>query len=498
MLAAAIGRMYHIDHRPMHTDEAVHGVKFIELLEHGVYKYDPHEYHGPTLYYLTLPVALLCGRTTAAELNETTLRIVPLLASLLFFIPLLFLGRVLKGGSLITAALITALSPIIVYYSRYYIHETLLAGFMFMFIGFIWLYVIKKRPGYICAAAAFLGLAIATKETVTLSIAAFSIAAAATLLSESDLRKSCHSFLNWKHLAIGFAALFAVILLFYSSFFTNASGPVDFIKAYIHCFSRAGGQGHQKPWYYYLRLLIYFKERPGFTATEVYIIAAATLTGIAAFSGIIKDQLTRAFAKFLAVYSFALLIIYSLLPYKMPWLALNWMQPMAVMSGIGLTALISKQRPLFIRLTAVVLFAAAALHLSYQIYRENGRFMCDSRNPYVYAHTGTDFLRLPAMLDDVAALSPTGAEMPIMVISDEYWPLPWYLRNLCSVGYWHSAPKHISAAVLVTSIDIATELNPQLEDEYTSGIYGLRSGVLLVAFVRNDLWKMYLEQKAVQ
>jgi uncharacterized protein (TIGR03663 family) len=498
MLATAIGRMYHIDHRPMHTDEAVHGVKFIELLEHGFYKYDPHEYHGPTLYYLTLPVALLCGRTTAAELDETTLRIIPLLASLLFFIPLLFLGRILKQGSLVTAALITALSPIIVYYSRYYIHETLLTGFMFMFIGFIWLYLIKHRPGYICAAAVFLGLAIATKETVTLSIAAFSIAAAATLLSESDLRKSCHSFLNRKHLAIGLTALFAVILLFYSSFFTNPSGPADFVKAYIHCFSRAGGQGHQKPWYYYLRLLIYFKERPGFTATEVYIIAAASLTGIAAFSGIIKDQLSRAFTKFLTVYSFALFIIYSLLPYKMPWLALNWMQPMAVIAGIGFAALISKQRPLFVRLIAVALFSAAALHLSYQIYRENGRFMCDSRNPYVYTHTGTDFMRLPAMLDDVAAISPAGGRMPIMVMSDEYWPLPWYLRNFTAVGYRHSTPQQISAPVLVTSIDIATELNPQLETEYTSGIYGLRSGVLLVAFVRNDLWKLYLDRKSLR
>jgi len=40
--------------RPMHGDEAVHADKFGDLLESGVYAYDPNEYHGPTLNYLTL------------------------------------------------------------------------------------------------------------------------------------------------------------------------------------------------------------------------------------------------------------------------------------------------------------------------------------------------------------------------------------------------------------------------------------------------------------
>ena len=47
--------------RPMHADEAIHADKLGTLLEGGGYAYDPADYHGPTLYYLTLVPAWLQG-----------------------------------------------------------------------------------------------------------------------------------------------------------------------------------------------------------------------------------------------------------------------------------------------------------------------------------------------------------------------------------------------------------------------------------------------------
>ena len=46
VLAIAL-RVPDLTRRPMHTDEAVHAVKFGMLLEDGVYRYDRVEYHGP-------------------------------------------------------------------------------------------------------------------------------------------------------------------------------------------------------------------------------------------------------------------------------------------------------------------------------------------------------------------------------------------------------------------------------------------------------------------
>jgi len=61
-LALAL-RLPRLNLRPMHVDEAVHAVKFDTLWRTGLYKYDLNEYHGPTLYYATLPAA---SRSTAS------------------------------------------------------------------------------------------------------------------------------------------------------------------------------------------------------------------------------------------------------------------------------------------------------------------------------------------------------------------------------------------------------------------------------------------------
>ena len=81
MLLAIAGalalRVPKLDSRPFHNDEAVNAVKVSELWEHGRYKYDPDEYHGPTLHYATLPFLWLSGARNSDELKDSTLRIAP-------------------------------------------------------------------------------------------------------------------------------------------------------------------------------------------------------------------------------------------------------------------------------------------------------------------------------------------------------------------------------------------------------------------------------------
>ncbi len=79
-------RTFQLDNRPLHTDEAVHAVKFGELLEDGTYLYDPIEYHGPTLNYLTLISATLLGENNFSEISEYTIRLVPAIISLFLII----------------------------------------------------------------------------------------------------------------------------------------------------------------------------------------------------------------------------------------------------------------------------------------------------------------------------------------------------------------------------------------------------------------------------
>ncbi|HOK47792.1 MAG TPA: hypothetical protein PLK67_17740, partial [Bryobacteraceae bacterium] len=128
-VAAAL-RLPHLADRPMHADEAVLADKFGTLLETGVYDYDPRDYHGPVLLYATLVPSWLRGIRTYVDLDEQALRIVPVFFGLLLVaMPLLLAWGVGRAEALAAAGL-TAVSPAIVYYSRYYIPEMLLVCFL--------------------------------------------------------------------------------------------------------------------------------------------------------------------------------------------------------------------------------------------------------------------------------------------------------------------------------------------------------------------------------
>ena len=116
-------RLPQLDRRPLHTDESVHAIKFRGLWEQGVYRYDPHEYHGPSLYYFTLPSAWLSGARNFADTSETTYRIVPVLfgVGLILLLPLLRDG--LGTGATLAAGVLTAVSPALLFFSRYYIRQ---------------------------------------------------------------------------------------------------------------------------------------------------------------------------------------------------------------------------------------------------------------------------------------------------------------------------------------------------------------------------------------
>ena len=141
--------------RPMHGDEAIHAIKFGQLLEQGTYRYDRNDYHGPTLNYFTLIPAKLSGAANLKQVNEMTLRIVPVVFGTLLVLLLLLLADGLGTGATIIAAILTAISPAMVFYSRYYIQEMLLVCFTFGLIVSGYRYVQSKNVGW-----AFIGRGI--------------------------------------------------------------------------------------------------------------------------------------------------------------------------------------------------------------------------------------------------------------------------------------------------------------------------------------------------
>src|SRR5438552_10972407 len=238
-------RCARLDVRPMHNDEAVNAIKFGRLWEQGAYKYDPNEHHGPTLYYATVALAQLTGAPDFEHCTEKRRRVLTLLVGLgtILLSPLIADGLGRKGT--IWAAVFTAVSPSFVFYSRYYIHEMLLVFFAFLTLAAGWRYWRTRKIGWVLLAGAGLGMMHATKETFVITVSAALLALWLNqvwnlLLDASGLPVPVPR-LNLWHLAAALGVWLLVAISLFSSFLTNASGPLDSIRTYGPWLNRAGG-----------------------------------------------------------------------------------------------------------------------------------------------------------------------------------------------------------------------------------------------------------------
>lgn len=134
-------RFFKLDLRPFHHDEGVNGFFLTTLFNDGVYKYDPANYHGPTLYYITLAFAKVFGLETIPV--RASVAIFGVLTVVLAFFLKRYIGKI---GSLF-AALFLALSPGIVFISRYFIHEIFFVFLSLALVIAILFFIEKRRAG---------------------------------------------------------------------------------------------------------------------------------------------------------------------------------------------------------------------------------------------------------------------------------------------------------------------------------------------------------------
>jgi hypothetical protein len=190
--------------------------------------------------------------------------------------------------------------------------------------------------------------------------------------------------------------------------------------------------------------------------------------------------------------------IFSLIPYKTPWNLLPFYVVAVALAGAGFAALVDMTRSRAIGALVAVAFAAASCQLGWQAWRAAVVYAADPRNPYVYAQTVPDAVRMASRIRDLSALHADGARMQVSVIAppDEQWPLPWYLRSMPNVGYWtHSGDAvALRAPVIVCSLDRTAALDGALGDRYVSEFYGLRPDVLQALYVERGLWDRFLAQ----
>jgi uncharacterized protein (TIGR03663 family) len=483
VIAAIVYRSSSLEKRPMHVDEAVHAIKFGRLLEKGDYRYDPVEYHGPTLNYFTLIPAYLTESKTLTQVSEGTLRSVPLFFGLGLLLLLLFLKPVIHSSFVLFALLFTAFSAPMVFYSRYYIQETLLVTFAYGFLICLFRYVKTHRPVWSVSAGIFLGLVHATKETGILFIAAMVFSAIILFLLNRPQIK-----VRTRDIGILIGSALLISTLFYSSFFSNWRGVYDAYAAYFHYIDRAGDNPlHLHPWYYYVKWLFYFQNNEGPVWSEVPILFLGCL-------GVYYGRNNK-YLRFIAINSTILFIIFTVIPYKTPWNILLCWQGMLLLAGYGGAHLVQNRYGRIVLIVVIV-------HMLWLSWLTNVVHDADQENPYVYAHTTRDIPEMAQIVLDRIQHNPDGKMIPVQIFASnhDYWPLPWYFRSLKNVGWYNHLDTLLHpAAVIIISPDLEAQLIHflyQIPPPGERSLYlpvsrnpiWLRHGVELEAYLRSDVY----------
>ena len=590
MLLAAFLRLYALELKPMHHDEGVNGFFLTRLLREGIYQYDPQNYHGPVLYYLALVPAHVQEKILKTGMTTFAIRASIAAFGLATIWLVLLLRRYIGALGALTAAALVAVSPGMVFNSRYFIHETLFVFFTLGIVVAVLNFYERRRPTRIAVAAlgatlltltlptlsfiardtvagslspalpgrapalvylslcafisvglvmlvisairadeggrfvylllAFVSAALlfATKETAFISvvvlglatIVAWTLARFARQTARYGDEQSPPSPRSSKKgakrreaaraagassggggltaktalwLLAGVALFVFLNVIFYSSFYTYTQGVSGSLEA-LKIWTKTGtSEFHKKPLYNYLVWL--WQE-------EAAVLLLAFVGALVAVFQPIKNR----FAIFAAAWAFGILTAYSLVPYKTPWLAINFIVPLAITAGYAIEILAAylRQRRLwtgasghgYLALPLAIVAACLALAL-YQSFIINFRQYDNDRYPYVYAHTKREFEQLIGTVETLAGRARTGRETKIAVASPDYWPLPWYLRDYKHVGYFGQVNAFTEPLVIANQSQEA-QVQSTLGATYTRvGRYPLRPGVDLVLYARRDL-----------
>lgn len=500
VVAGATLRCYQLGLKPFHHDEGVNGFFMIRLVREGVYQYDPANYHGPSIYYFSLVSSWLFG------LNTIAMRLVPALFGIATIWLALTLRRYIGSIGALTAAGLIAVSPGAVYLSRYYIHESLFVFFTFGVVVAALYYYETRKLLYLILGSISAALLFTTKETAFISIGVILIACCCTFVymkiakaglpwDKPHKMKERRNSINqvesenfWERFGgrnnfiinalIALAVFILVYLLFYSSFFTNKQGVWDSFEAF-NIWAKTSGKDHtQSGTFAYVKWLA--KEE----------ISLLILSAVGFIIALWKAR--HRFAIFAGAWAFGITLAYTLIAYKTPWLALNFIVPLAIISGygVGQIGLISKN---IIRqvLAAILILAAISVGIAQAVSLNFYHYDDDNDYVYVYAHTYRDFLEMVAEFEKYAK-KVDKEDLSVAVVSEDYWPLPWYTRDYKGVGYYGKMSPVGNAQIVIASEKQRKEeiLDASITDRFTLvGEYRLRPGVTLLLYVRNDLMR---------
>jgi uncharacterized protein (TIGR03663 family) len=429
-------RFYFLDLKLLHHDEAIHAWFSYELLTKGVWMYDP-SYHGPFLYYVTT------GMFALFRDSDLVARLLPSLFGLLL-IPLVFyiyrLGYFDKKQTLI-AALFLAVSPDMVYFSRFLRHDIFMLFFTLLFLVALLYYFERGHTRFAVVASIAAAGGLCCKEEMPVILLIFAV-----FFIYAIWRKRFTLPPGWKtDLLIGVFLLTAIMSVLYSGFGSHLSTLVGeefrlntagWYKAIEHWTAMHNQQRLGGPWFFYIPLLLLY-EIPIFIlaiiGTLQFLISGSSLTltlkrvknllvrrtfalstpelvKVAIQQLRVKGkgyQKSEEFFRFCIWWMLLSMAFYAYVGEKVPWLLIHQLLPMTFVAVYKL----NWQKVAF-ALIGTLFLVAMTWHVAF--------VPVDINEPIVQVQNSEDMRNVMDIIDHSER---------VVLASKNYWPLPWYYRG---------------------------------------------------------------------
>lgn len=296
-----------------------------------------------------------------------------------------------------------------------------------------------------------------------------------TALTWQNLRNGIGSGSDLLLMLAGISTIFIYLsVLFFSSFFTYADGVGKAFEAYM-IWTKTGSKDHTQN-----GLLGYIKWG---LKVEAPLLMLSTLGSLIALF-----KAKHRFAMFTAFWAFGLFAAYTIIPYKTPWLALSFYLPMCIIAGYGINELLSAKQAAIKAAGAISLVLASTV-LAYQTYDLNFVRYDDEEMGYVYAHTKRPMLDLVAKIEYYAAKSGKGTDASIEIVSPDYWPMTWYLKDYKkAIFHGNLTDVNASEMIIAKKDDQDVDVLKRYSAHYKFvDVYALRPGVDLTLLIRKDI-----------
>jgi hypothetical protein len=353
---------------------------------------------------------------------------------------------------------------------------------------------------------------VLSKETYIIHVLCATLAFPVVMVSDAlnRLPKAKPARQTWTYvdLAMVVGVGIAAIIFFYSGTFFHWSGVKGIFEAYKPWFATGKeGHGHEKPWYYWLKLMApsFEKGRADYLGYE-----------LPALAGIVVSLFCQSFKSFslryLAICGIGTLVAYSYVNYKTPWCIISLAWPFLFVFGAALTLVPLKYSletyAAIAALVSVVLvwaiwhavwitfdytwlfpvILAPAILLVVLRYRRLlyatiavtlcislgsavwlNYFRCTTdTEPYVYVQTYNDIFKLTKPLLQLAKHNPAYYQLTGHLIRSSVYPLPWILGDFPNVGYYEhgNLPQNLDADFLLVQEDKIKEVESKLRNDY--------------------------------